>query len=252
MLRFHTTLRFVVFLLAISLAVPAAAGKKGRGRKHPPKKSTPEVHHQDYRQQTGTSFSEHYSAKRNSQMRTGSAKRTVADRRDPWSTQRQNEGRKLNHRLDTADHLDRLADRNGNPRLHDTAERMRQKAFEHYDKRMAKIDSKDPLVSTELPETSALIEESLSSPTSAAATEPWAAQLAEGRQELLRRLDASQEVFKLAEQSGNEELRTAASRIEQQALQQFYERLDGLYPSSVESLTAGEAKSVLVRSMTGP
>ena len=250
MLRFHTNFRLVVFLLAISLAVPAAAGKKGRGRKHPPKKSTHKVHHQDYRQQTGRSPSEHHPVKGNSQVRPAPSKRTVTDHHDPWSTQRQNEERKLNHRLDTADHLDQLAERNGNPRLHDTAERMRQKAFEHYDKRMAKIDSKDPWVSTELSEVPSVIDQSLRSPTSAAATDSRGTQLAESRQELLRRLDASQELSKLAEQSGNEELRAAASRIEQQALQQFYERLDGFYSPTVESLPA-EAKSVLVRSVRG-
>lgn len=63
----------------------------------------------------------------------------------PWSMQRANEQRKLNHRLSTADKLDQIAERNGNDRLYETAERMRQKAYEHYDKRMAKIDSKEPV-----------------------------------------------------------------------------------------------------------
>jgi len=59
--------------------------------------------------------------------------------------QRTNEERKLDHRLGTADHLDRIADRTGNTHLHDTAERMRQKAQQLYDKRMEKINRKDPL-----------------------------------------------------------------------------------------------------------
>jgi hypothetical protein len=63
----------------------------------------------------------------------------------PWSMQRANEQRKLDHRLSTADRLDQVAQRNGNDRLHETAERMRQKAYELHEKRMAKIDSKDPL-----------------------------------------------------------------------------------------------------------
>ncbi len=55
----------------------------------------------------------------------------------------------------------------------------------------------------------------------------------------------------MADQSGSEQLRSAASRIEQQALQQFHDRLDGFHLPPAESLSEGEAKSVLVRSMTG-
>jgi hypothetical protein len=62
----------------------------------------------------------------------------------PWSMQRANEEGKLNHRLGVADKLDQLADRTGNPNLRDTAERMRAKAHEHYEKRLSKINSKDP------------------------------------------------------------------------------------------------------------
>lgn len=56
--------------------------------------------------------------------------------------QRANEERKLDHRLGVADKLDQLAEKN--PKLHDVAERKREKAWELYDKRMAKINSKDP------------------------------------------------------------------------------------------------------------
>jgi hypothetical protein len=68
---------------------------------------------------------------------------------------------------------------------------------------------------------------------------------------LLRRLDASQELFQLADQGGSEELRNAASRIEQQALQQFHDRLDSIYPSQVQPLGDLEAKSVLLRPISG-
>lgn len=58
--------------------------------------------------------------------------------------QRANEERKLNHRLGVADKLEQLAERNGNPNLLDTAARKREKAWQLYEKRLAKIDSKDP------------------------------------------------------------------------------------------------------------
>ena len=60
----------------------------------------------------------------------------------PWSMQRANEERKLDHRLQVADRLDELAEKN--PNLHDVAARKREKAWDHYEKRMAKINSKDP------------------------------------------------------------------------------------------------------------
>ncbi len=69
--------------------------------------------------------------------------RQLGEGKHPWSKERAKEKRKLKHRLDIADHLDRLADRNGNENLHKTAERMRERAKDHY-KRMEKINGKGP------------------------------------------------------------------------------------------------------------
>jgi hypothetical protein len=251
MLRFHSAFRSVVFLLAISVADPAVAGKKGRGRKPPAKKPPQKVHHGEHRQQAARSDSKIHPSNADSQLRNRPATRTGASQQAPWSTQRQNEMRKLNHRLETADHLDRLAERNGNPRLHDTAERMRQKAFEHYEKRLAMIDTKGPQVSAAMPENSWVESELPAEPASTAAADPWASRLAEDRRELLRRLDASQELLKWAEQNGSDQLRAAASRMEQQALQQFYDRLGDLDPTPVQPPISDEPKSVLVRPITG-
>jgi hypothetical protein len=250
MLRFHAAFRLVVFLLAISIADPAVAGKKGRGRKPPAKKPPRQVHHAEHRQQAARSDSRRHLSNADSQLRTQPARRAVAGQLGSWSTQRQNETRKLNHRLETADHLDRLADRNGNPRLNDTAERMRQKAFEHYEKRLAMIDSKDPQLSAAVPEDSWVESALPAEATSDGEVDPWESRLAEGRRDLLRRLDASQELLQWAEQNGNEQLRAAASRIEQQALQQFYDRLGDLDPTPVQPPISGGTKSVLVRPIT--
>jgi hypothetical protein len=58
--------------------------------------------------------------------------------------QRANEEQKLNHRRGVADKLDEIAKRNGDSNLKETARRKREKAQQLYDKRMAKIDGKDP------------------------------------------------------------------------------------------------------------
>jgi hypothetical protein len=241
----------VAFILVISITVPATAGKNGRGRNHSSKKPTAKAHTKSRQHKAERSFSEHQPAKGQSHLGTKPAKRSDTGDRGPWPTQRQNEERKLEHRLDTADHLDQLAERNGNPRLHDTAERMRQKAYQHHEKRIAKIDSKDPLTPAELTQSTGDIEGLSTAPPTAAPADTWAKELTESRQELLRRLDASQELFQLADQGGSEELRNAASRIEQQALQQFHDRLDSIYPSQVQPLGDLEAKSVLLRPISG-
>jgi predicted ArsR family transcriptional regulator len=55
------------------------------------------------------------------------------------------EQRKLEHRRQIADHLRQVADRNGNDQLRDVADRMEQKAQQHYDKRMEKITGVQPM-----------------------------------------------------------------------------------------------------------
>ena len=65
--------------------------------------------------------------------------------------QETNEERKLKHRLEIADRLEQLAEKNGNPHLKETAERMRQKAHAHADNHLAKLDRQSLLEEAEEP-----------------------------------------------------------------------------------------------------
>jgi hypothetical protein len=169
----------------------------------------------------------------------------------PWSMQRANEERKLNHRLGVADKLDRLADANGNENLRSTAERMRQKAQEHYDKRLAKIDSKLPPIDEggelpdELPETDPALPEL---PVDAAGSElanpspapPVAGQKLTGREnalsrqlfnaerKLTRQTEVAERLRAIAEEQGDAALLETADRLEQQALEHFEKRMDAI------------------------
>ena len=52
----------------------------------------------------------------------------------------QNELRKLNHRQQVADHLRNVSQMNGNPQLMEVADRLDQKALNHYQKQMTQLD----------------------------------------------------------------------------------------------------------------
>lgn len=60
------------------------------------------------------------------------------------------EKRKLEHRQQVAEHLRQIAERNGNQNLLDTAERHDEKASQHYEQRMSRInevpDTGDPTI----------------------------------------------------------------------------------------------------------
>jgi hypothetical protein len=177
----------------------------------------------------------------------------TADSDHPWSMQRANEQRKLDHRLGVADKLDQLADANGNEHLHDTAERMRQKAHEQYDKRIAKIDSRSPLDSpddSEAPPTADPDEpvaapsppgELLPPPAEAGAPPTQAApakltgrqnalarQLRNEERKLEQRTELADRLRAMGEEQGDSELLQAADRIEQQALSHFEQRMQAI------------------------
>ena len=75
-----------------------------------------------------------------------------AGRHDPerpgwaWARERQrrNEQRKLDHRLNQAEKLRALAEKNGNERLAETADRMETKAQQRFERRMERIGEADP------------------------------------------------------------------------------------------------------------
>jgi hypothetical protein len=165
--------------------------------------------------------------------------------------QRANEERKLNHRLGVADKLERLADANGNENLRSTAERMRQKAQDHYDKRLAKIDSKSPPADASeglpdeipdaeqpLPDVPSETAGSVLGDSSSAA--PVAAQKLTGRDNALARqllneerklshqTELAERLREIAEEQGDAGLLQTAERLEQQALDRFEKRMDAI------------------------
>lgn len=184
-----------------------------------------------------------------------------AEGHHPWSMQRANEERKRTHRLNTADRLDQIAERNGNDRLHETAERMRQKADEHYEKRMAKIDGKDPLFSppedgpegrpdlptdpdepglpdlNDISDSSDLLDEAdltdpdrlLDSADKLTGRENalWR-QLRNEERKLEHKLQLAERLLDAYDQTGDEFLEDAASRIEQRAVDHYEKRMEAI------------------------
>jgi hypothetical protein len=151
----------------------------------------------------------------------------------PWSMQRANETRKRDHRLGVADKLDELADRNGNTNLHETAERMRDKAWQHYEKRLTKIDGKfDDL---RWPDDAGWLSDDapLGDSPGFSPLDPFARQLLSERQNdlvrqlrneqqnLTRRLEVAQQLWDAHEQTGDRLMADVARAFEDHALDQF-------------------------------
>jgi hypothetical protein len=159
--------------------------------------------------------------------------------------QRMNEERKLNHRLDVADKLDRIAEKNGNSNLHDTAQRKREKAQQLYEKRMAKIDGKDPTSETgdELQdplESSAGPTDGVSSssdPDAPGSNDPNSAnqkltgrenalqrQLRNEQRKLAREMETAERLWDAYELTGDERLADIAREFEERALDRYTKR----------------------------
>jgi len=184
------------------------------------------------------------------QQHDGVATRPGASSGDhPWSKQRANEERKLQHRLDVADRLDKLADANGNEHLHETAERMREKAHDHYGKRLSKIDSKSPLeVPDELEpaplpdpdEGLANAAESAAGELPPAPPEGFSPQKLTGRENALQRqlrneerkleqrTELAERLRATAEEQGDAKLLEVADRLEEQGLARFEQRMEAI------------------------
>jgi hypothetical protein len=160
----------------------------------------------------------------------------------PWSLQRAKELQKRDHRLSVADKLEELAERNGNSNLHDTAERMREKAWDHYEKRLAKIDSKDSGVIDRddggwFGDDGGLDDLPASRPTG---NHPYTDQRLTGRENALarqlqneqrnltNRMETAQRLWDAYEQSGDELLAETARSFEERALAQFENRMEAI------------------------
>ena len=162
--------------------------------------------------------------------------------------QRANEERKLKHRIDVADKLDRLSEKNGNEHLKDTAERMRERAQDHYDKRLAKIDSKDPNTDPEdpsapddpeIPSPRDDSQSPLNPPPPPGGTAPdgslgskltgrenaYYRQVRNEERKFSQRMEMAEQLRALGEQQNDPSLLAAADRLEQHGLDHFQQRM---------------------------
>ena len=167
-----------------------------------------------------------------------------------FQIQQFNEERKLRHRLDTAQRLREIANRNGNTNLLDAADRMEHKALEHYDKRLNKIGDTSgfaeelgqggfelqqapagvgqPGISDVPSQTPANVGQPKLSdvPSQAGRPDAFERQLLNEDRKFEQRLDKAQKLRDLAAQNGNQRLLQKANRMEQEALQLYEKRLD--------------------------
>jgi hypothetical protein len=184
---------------------------------------------------------------------------SLSGREHALARQRFNEDRKLQHRNYVASHLREVGERNGNQNLLDTADRMEQKAQEHYDQRMAKIEQQagtpeageptDPGTTPDGTEPVSILDESTALDDSTAPDDgtsttpdgelPHDRGKLHGRQNALERhyRNAQRQLehhFQKAQQlretaAGDPDRLAAADRMEQKALQDFEQRMDRMY-----------------------
>ncbi len=158
-----------------------------------------------------------------------------------WETQRLNEERKLQHRLGQADHLRQISERNGNPRSGETADRKEQRAFEHHDKRLQRIDQHEPVGPTRsgfaeqdpssIRQPDQLRTSSTVQPPSRSSSEfsdGFQRRLFSEQRELRQRLDIADRLRQLGEDTGDQQLLETASRIEDAAFERFDRRTQRL------------------------
>ncbi|KAA5540923.1 hypothetical protein FYK55_18585 [Roseiconus nitratireducens] len=149
-----------------------------------------------------------------------------------------NEDRKLNHRLQVADHLRQNAERNGNANLLSTADRMEQRAYDHYDQRLSQMGIDNPLTDDPLQQPvtppaenafqtfqapESFREPSLDERPSSLGTmdDSFSRHLANEDRKLNHQLDVAQQLRDIADRNGNPNLLQTADRMEQMALNRY-------------------------------
>jgi hypothetical protein len=161
------------------------------------------------------------------------------DRNGSLARQRTNEQRKLDHRLSQADHLRDIAERNGNEKLLDAADRMELAAHEHYQKRMAKIDEKAgdkglPASDDVADDVDDVDDDAMDDDAGRMGSLPGEARHAKRQalqneeRILTQRLEQADHLRSIAERNGNERLLKVADRMEENALDHYTSRLDAI------------------------
>jgi hypothetical protein len=186
---------------------------------------------------------------------SGSPAQRLTGREHALDVQRLNEQRKLDHRLQVAEHLRANAQRNGNQSLLDTADRMEQKAYDHYTSRLSRIDGAGDAGGDALPDppagdvpptpsadltTSHPSESPAAAPTSPTTEDPaapaedseaatsFARRLANEERKLQHQLDVAQQLRDIATKDGNQNLIQTAERMEQMAVDRYEQQWEKL------------------------
>lgn len=230
---FATLLSVIVLLGAVSDAQGKGKGRGSGGKYQRTRVHRAPTHHGSQRARRPSTSTR--SQKIDSTAPTG--------RNGSLARQRANEQRKLDHRLGQADHLRDIAERNGNEKLLDTADRMELKAHEHYEKRMAKIDEKEGDKKPPKPngdddghddadDDGQLDDDSMDdnqdrlSSLSSGQRHAMRRQMQNEERKLNHRLKQADHLRSIAERNGNERLLEAADRMEERALEHYTSRLD--------------------------
>jgi hypothetical protein len=139
--------------------------------------------------------------------------------------QRANEERKLTQRQATAQKLREISKRNGNENLNDVADRMDQKALDHYEKRQAKIDQLEqrgtPFDQSELSDP---LDQPLTEQQIANLDDPILQQnhrFLNEQRKFEHQMQVAQRLRQIAARNGNPNLVNTAARMEQMAANRF-------------------------------
>lgn len=148
------------------------------------------------------------------------------------SVQRGNEDRKLLQRQNTAQKLRDISARNGNENLNDVADRMDQRALDHYRQRQAKIDqlaqrgTDTPFDENDLrdPLDQPLTDQQIANLDNPALQQQH--RLLNEERKLQHQLDVAQKLRDLSARNGNPNLLNTAERMELMAAERYASQLD--------------------------
>lgn len=253
-----------VLLLDVDVAL-AKKGAGGRGPRGPSKSSrlTVQPKYQAGNIQRTSGFPvDRQSGIRPSALRGGQRLVNPTTKTDPRLGI---EERKLDHRLRTAQHLRDNAARNGNANLLNTADRMEQGAFDHYDSRLDRLGGGTGEVDFTGgdPDSLTLADDLTASPPTAPLSKPLGKQsgsfvadnslgkhrqsldsgLAVEARNLQSRLDIAQRLRDIAGRNEDENLLRTAERLEQIAISRYEHDL-GLRQSRASEISQPEASPV--------
>jgi hypothetical protein len=183
------------------------------------------------------------------QQLSGSTTQQLTGRGHALNLQNNNEQRILNHRLQTAQHLRDVAAKNGNQNLLNNADRMEQRAYDHYNSRLNRINGVNGDVADGLTNSATnlaggntgqqllqsggnqLLNSTPLGPGNVAnsansVTDSFSRQLANEQRKLQHQLDVAQQLRDISARNGNQNLLNTADRMEQMAVNRYEQQLE--------------------------